>query len=543
MFVRRAGNGHGAVKATGVTAVLELAGRDTPRAELRAFGIEMGYVAEGPFCLGSGLGGKFNEFHVYVPPDPNRPESEPEDPPPPYIVKSAAAVPTGTQPGKLWAHALFPEDNGEIPAAFPNGYAAFYCMKRPFIRQADYAGFLNTLTEEQVKERWYARGQGHAIKRNGRAGHDTYSATAPDGRTPWLSWEDCALWTAWAGLRPMTELEYEKAIRGPIYPRRGGAAVSYWGLSRFNHGELYERVVSAGSPRGRRFRGTHGDGTAELPADWPSVADGVIYRGDFLKMRPYGPGHLCTSGRLHSNLAHADRRAGDDPYAGWRVVRTAPTGNPATKPVRAGLDLPKRSLPRHDRKVTVDGKPDELGKPLVTLDDAAFVFPLQQRFQPQGAWQGPADLSADVYLGWDGEALAVAVEVTDDRHANTKAGADISSGDAVQIGLLGAKGVPWYMALALTDKGVVFYQYEGDGHELLKTVDCAVVRDDKDTLTRYELRMPLATIGLEPGDEFGFNLMIFDGDDEQGQSRWLQMAPGVDHPVRPSLYPRFVLGE
>ena len=35
-------------------------------------------------------------------------------------------------------------------------------------------------------------------------------------------------------------------------------------------------------------------------------------------------------------------------------------------------------------------------------------------------WQGPKDLNATIYLAWDGEALCVGAEVTDDRHVNTQ---------------------------------------------------------------------------------------------------------------------------
>jgi len=63
-------------------------------------------------------------------------------------------------------------------------------------------------------------------------------------------------------------------------------------------------------------------------------------------------------------------------------------------------------------------------------------------------------------------------------------------------------------------------------------------------VTRYRLRLPLAALGLEPGAEFGFNLLFFD-DDDKGQCYWLQLAPGLARgPARGSntaLYPRFLL--
>jgi len=80
---------------------------------------------------------------------------------------------------------------------------------------------------------------------------------------------------------------------------------------------------------------------------------------------------------------------------------------------------------------------------------------------------------------------------------------------------------------------------------LLKTVVCAVVRDDKAQITRYEVRLPLAALGLEPGAEFGFNITFYDDDDGSGLRHWLQLAPGMAPGPTPSvntaLYPRFVL--
>ena len=71
---------------------------------------------------------------------------------------------------------------------------------------------------------------------------------------------------------------------------------------------------------------------------------------------------------------------------------------------------------------------------------------------------------------------------------------------------------------------------------------CAVVRDDKARVTRYELRLPLAAVGLEPGDEFGFNVVLVD-DDGDGQPYWLRLAPGLPGSGNTSTYPKFVPDE
>jgi len=230
MFVRRAGEGKGPVGAEGVTAVWDFKAnkgvtRDV-KVRMQAFGIEMVYVAEGPFYLGSG-GKELNRFHMYVDDTQEIPET------PAYLVKHAGAIPTGRQPGKLWAAGIAPQDNGHIPASFPNGYSAFYCMKFPHITKAQYAGFLNALTETETKGRYYPGFLGSAIQRSGEYPNYTYAASDPDGPCRWLSWADGAAYAAWAGLRPMTELEYEKAIRGAQEPDpRYDAGSSYGAGSR-----------------------------------------------------------------------------------------------------------------------------------------------------------------------------------------------------------------------------------------------------------------------------------------------------------------------
>jgi len=539
MFVRRAAEGKGAVSARGVTAVWDLTANKGVKKDVKAraqgFGVEMVYVAEGAFRLGSG-GTEPNRFYKYT--DGSQDQQ-------PYRVTSGDAIQTGRQQGKLWAVGIQPDDGGEIPVSFPNGYTAFYCTKFPYITRGQYAGFLNTLTAAQAKERYYPGYHGLAIRRSGESPNYVYSAPEPDKRCPWLSWADGAAYAAWAGLRPMTELEYEKAIRGPQdpYPPRD-AGLSYWGAAGFNMGGHYERPVTVGSDAGRKFVGTHGRGTPASPADWPADIGGVVLRGGYGVSG--GDAHLLTSGRSAAIDVFADRN--NHPYAGWRAARSAPSGDTAVGPV------PVRTLDhrisRLGRPVRADGVLDEWGKPSLTLGGADDVFPVYRRFAPFDyygrllkPWQGPEDMSAKVYLGWDGEALCLAAEVTDDRHFNSKTGDSISSGDALQMGLVTAKGVHWNIGSALTRAGVALHQWEGKGDTLAKTADCAVVRDDAARITRYELRLPLAALGLKPGAEFGFSIVFFDDDDDNGQPYWLQLAPGLTQPVNNKLYPRFVLAK
>ena len=93
---------------------------------------------------------------------------------------------------------------------FPTGYKTFYCMKYE-ISQGQYADFLNTIAGSQVSERYYLTDQNrYTITGN----YPEYYATAPHRACNWLNWMDGAAYADWAALRPMTELEFEKACRG-----------------------------------------------------------------------------------------------------------------------------------------------------------------------------------------------------------------------------------------------------------------------------------------------------------------------------------------
>ena len=190
----------------------------------------------------------------------------------------------------------------------------------------------------------------------------------------------------------------------------------------------------------------------------------------------------------------------------------------------------KPLMPRLDRPVRVDGSLGEWGKPALGLSG------------PAKGWKGPQDLSVKVHWGSDRESLCVAAEVTDDRHANAQQGDQIWNGDALQMGVVTAENVHWNLGLALTNDGVAFHQWAGKSDALRQTAQYAVVRDDVKT-TRYELRLPLAALGLRPGARFGFNIVFFDDDDGAGHRYWLQLAPGLAGIHDFTLYPRFVLAK
>ena len=137
---------------------------------------------------------------------------------------------------------------------FPTGYRQFYVMKYE-ISQEQYCAFLNTLTREQQQARVETDISGTSVTNvfvmtntvgsmgyNGICCATTIpAAPAPveffcdlsgdgtpnpdcDGQfmaSNYMNWRDGAAYADWAGLRPMTELEYEKVTRGPNLPVLG----------------------------------------------------------------------------------------------------------------------------------------------------------------------------------------------------------------------------------------------------------------------------------------------------------------------------------
>ncbi len=346
LLIRRSTQGSKcSVNMQGVTAVWNLAStpgitKDT-KVQIGAFGLIMVYVAEGPFSLGSGGTESFG-FYQYT---------DGKQDTMPYQVTHSAAIPTGKKAGQLWARGAEPKEDGEIPATFPNGYAAFYCAYNP-LSGSQYTHFLNLLTPEQSDARYHqtpedvgpGKTTGHympwtgEIYRTGSAPNYTYTFVhyRPDARMKhtgirWLSWADSAAYMAWAGLRPMTELEFEKAMRGPRRPVPDEVYNSYWNIPVRGVGQSgrpRERTVSAATFEGwspDTFKATHGIGTVTLPKDWPQEnAVGIGFRGGYFSGYDGdslgGLEFARISNRKASALVDPERRGG----YGFRGVRTAP---------------------------------------------------------------------------------------------------------------------------------------------------------------------------------------------------------------------------
>ncbi len=224
-----------------------------------------------------------------------------------------------------------------IPAEYPKGTNAFYCMKYE-ISQGQYADFLNHISSTQATNRFPNKNGSdrHTISESG----GVYSASAPERACSYLLWTDVAAYLDWACLRPMSELEYEKACRGtqafvadeyawgsathPVTPSgttntdqydEGGTAGSYcninntytegtmrcgwpeggsrtlagataYGIMEMT-GNVWEMVIACTDAGGRSYTGVVGDGVLAANGDqnqsfWPANSTtglGVGLRG------------------------------------------------------------------------------------------------------------------------------------------------------------------------------------------------------------------------------------------------------------------------
>ncbi len=88
-------------------------------------------------------------------------------------------------------------------------------MMKYEISQGQYTDFLNFIDPGSAATRFMNYGNTrNTISQTGLV----YTADAPDRACNYMCWLDLTTYLKWAALRPMDELEFEKACRGPLYP-------------------------------------------------------------------------------------------------------------------------------------------------------------------------------------------------------------------------------------------------------------------------------------------------------------------------------------
>lgn len=144
--------------------------------------------------------------------------------------------------------------DGVTDVNYPNGYSAFYVMKYE-MSQEQYVAFLNKLTLQQQRTRTIgsaldAMSEGEYVFGSNRQGPTcrngiillqksnseepmVFDVKREEGRTDptlacnFLTAADMLAYADWSGMRPLTEMEYEKMCR-PFYPTETGRGDYPW---------------------------------------------------------------------------------------------------------------------------------------------------------------------------------------------------------------------------------------------------------------------------------------------------------------------------
>ena len=288
---------------------------------LKVHGIEMVYSPKGPFSLGSPDEPAIKRAALYRSDASGNRAG-------PFTINSEKSISIAPKRDSLYYWSEEPLYNGDqkgfLSESFPKGYQGFYIMKYE-LTQGQYAAFLNNIPQNWTYIRSpmggkkYYESRGCIIIKNGK-----YLAEHPHRPMNFVSFTDGLAYTDWAALRPITELEYEKAARGPEAPK---PFEFVWGTDHYDHleryveeggnlvfsngvsesalndenrptygasyywvmdlsGSVWEKVITIGNSKGRSFRGSHGDGTLSFGKatneDWPTSDDeegGFGYRG------------------------------------------------------------------------------------------------------------------------------------------------------------------------------------------------------------------------------------------------------------------------
>jgi formylglycine-generating enzyme required for sulfatase activity len=183
--------------------------------------IEMVYVPEGSYYVGDATSGTWC-----------RGDSQGT----PFPVTSTQDIQVGNTAGEIntarWsgsgAGTPGSTSTGIVPAEFPNGYAAFYCMKYE-VSQGQYARYINTGGSQSPALQYFY--SDYNIGQVATGSVPNVTATSPDRAYGGLAGNNnqhTLHYLNWAGVRPMSEFEYEKACRGPVFPVAGEFA---WGTA------------------------------------------------------------------------------------------------------------------------------------------------------------------------------------------------------------------------------------------------------------------------------------------------------------------------
>jgi len=282
VFLRPAVYGvHSSIASTNVSLMVDYSScgfAETDTVNVSLFGVEMVYVPEGAFYAGdqaistaSLVEGSADNDPWYI--SSNGPLSVSDPAANGFRYVSSGNVQEDTTGSSF-----------TISDTFPNGYGAFYAMKYE-ITEGQWVDFFNSLPSAAARESRDLTDNNHKNsdsiqKRNtiSCSGSPLVCTTLrPYRPVTYLNWMDIAAFLDWAALRPMTELEFEKASRGPTFSVQGEYA---WGTTS---------ATGAGTISGSNEDGSETVTTSSANAHFGSA---ILSGGDSLNGAEYAQGPL-----------------------------------------------------------------------------------------------------------------------------------------------------------------------------------------------------------------------------------------------------------
>ena len=207
-------------------------------------------------------------------------------------------------------------------SGWPNGHNSFYIMRYE-LTQGLYADFLNSVPASTAAARYAS--QNTLITFSG----GLYTAVAPFAVKNWLSTADLWSFLSWAALRPMTEMEFERAARDVSSDMR-----TYpWGDTAPD-GLIYNSPNEGGA-HNRNFMSYRANGFTYGPLDAGRYMSGDVYRTpEQTGASPYGIADLA--GNLYEQVLNCTYLSVPTGGNGTTVWPNWPAPDSSQKGLRGG---------------------------------------------------------------------------------------------------------------------------------------------------------------------------------------------------------------
>jgi formylglycine-generating enzyme required for sulfatase activity len=183
---------------------------------VKVFAIEMVYIPQGPFFIGDG--------YIQTTPSTNSFKLNNVGDNRPFEVTSESAFTFQSSSGSSTSQPYDPLNTSgyTLHANYPKGFAEFYVMKYE-ITQKQYMDFFNTLNNNLIIK------NERNLSLNGSYRNTLYwtgqvldgmiiNGGSGDRACNYMSHADLCAYADWSCMRPMSELEFEKACRGSVTP-------------------------------------------------------------------------------------------------------------------------------------------------------------------------------------------------------------------------------------------------------------------------------------------------------------------------------------